>query len=388
MLILAVCFLQVLGLSETTITDAIRSTGAFLTKVGEMHQIINDFQTNYMAFFRWVYIAILTLLHQPILMDMSGNTQSDIAHIMEFMENFDNISSSPEGGKPKRFTMERLGQYLNDAPLTIPPKLDDNLWEKFLAENECIRNDPGVIKRFKGYSLIQQFNHLKGSIADVFEVPKGMIVQQFAVQAVISCFNPVDASHMTSINRGDESSLFVFLNNSKPAAGLTFLNITTNNGQCRGTSAYFYFKPNSNSNSDKSENFHILDVQFYSTNILSVLLQETNPNRHGTLYQFQVNSAIDKLQNVNLRVDLRSQRVPQINAFDLGPAVTKNLDGMVCSALAVSGSRRVSVVLSENRRKVRLFEMEAEEDEEEDADMTNSARESDTSMQEDSSANE
>lgn len=342
-----------------------------------MHQIINDFQTNYMAFFRWLYTAILNLLHEPLSSDMSRNTQSDIAHIMEFLENFDNISASPESGQNAHFTMERLGQYLNDAPLTLPPNLDDNLWESFLAENECIRNDPGIIKRYRGYSLIQQFNHLKSSVGEIFEVPKGLIVQQFAVQAVISCFNPVDASHMASTNVSDESTLFVFLNSTMPAVSLTILNILTGNGQYRGTCGCFYFKSNTD--------FHILSAQFYSSNILTVLLQENSPNKFGMLYQLPVNNIIDKLQNVNLRVELRSQRVTQINAFDLGPAVNKVIEGMVCSELSVSGSRRVSIVLSENRKKVRLFEMEAEEDEEEDADMTNSARESDTSMQEDSS---
>jgi anaphase-promoting complex subunit 4 len=49
---------------------------------------------------------------------------------------------------------------------------------------------------------------------------------------------------------------------------------------------------------------------------------------------------------------------------------------------AVSGSRKVGIVLAENRRKVRLYEMEGEEEEDEDADMTNSTmKESDMSVQ-------
>jgi len=47
----------------------------------------------------------------------------------------------------------------------------------------------------------------------------------------------------------------------------------------------------------------------------------------------------------------------------------KAVENMVASRLAVSGSRKVAVVLSENRCTVRLFEMETEEDEEEDETM-------------------
>lgn len=73
--------------------------------------------------------------------------------------------------------------------------------------------------------------------------------------------------------------------------------------------------------------------------------------------------------------------MPVINGSKLNPKLHKNIE-MAASFFAVSGSRRVSVVLAENKRKVKLFEMEAEDDEEEDADMTTSVIKEDVSMQE------
>lgn len=73
--------------------------------------------------------------------------------------------------------------------------------------------------------------------------------------------------------------------------------------------------------------------------------------------------------------------LPVVNGSNLNPKLHKNIE-MMGSFFAVSGSRRVSVVLADNKRKVKLFEMEAEEDEEEDADMTPSVIKEDVSMQE------
>lgn len=350
-----------------------------------MHEIINNFIINYKAFFRWLYTAITHLLHEPVSPEMPRNTQQDVCHIMEFLQNFDNIGSKEGGFQKGCFTMEKMGQYLNDAPLTIPPNTDDNLWDNFLSQSDCIRMHPIIIKRNKDYSFIMQFNCLKSSIANIFYIPTNSIASQFSIQGTLNCFKSVDALiHITSINHNKESTCFVLLDTKAPAEGLYFVEISKKNSEVKASCSYFYFQQLCEK-SHSSERFHILDVKFYSNSILSVLLQEDSPMKNGILYQFPSTIAREKLQDIDLCLDLTKQFIPKINSFELGCSVIKHLDGLVCSQLAVSGCRRISVVLSENRKKVRLFEMEAEEDDEEDADMTTSVRESDTSMKEERS---
>ncbi|KAK5650039.1 hypothetical protein RI129_001068 [Pyrocoelia pectoralis] len=372
------------GLSENAITEAIGANGSFLIKGGEMHQIINHFMINYKAFFRWIYAEILHLMDEKVVPDMPKNTQQDITHIMEFVLNFDNIKrfGSMRPGK-NNFSVEKLGQYLNDVPLSIPPETEENIWEQFLKRNECIHDDPHLIKRFPNYSLILQFKQLVASIENIFTVPKSLIANQFSVSHILNCLNADDTKHLylSEINNNSDSTFITFLNKSSAAEGIYFLELFNDSTKIYG--GYFYFKP-----ADNYHHYPVLDVKFYSQNILSVLLQETNLTKNGILCQLNISLVREKLVEIDLNEEVCCQNLPNYNACELGVPLQKIIDGMPCSYFAVSGCRRVSIVLSENRKKVRLYEMEAEEDDDEDADMTNSARESDTSMQEENSVAE
>ncbi|KAK4881685.1 hypothetical protein RN001_005004 [Aquatica leii] len=366
------------GLSEASITEAIIASGSFLIKGGEIHQIINHFMINYKAFFRWLYSEIIHLMDDKVVPDLPKNTQQDISHIMEFVINFDNINSN-ENDRRKQFSVERLGQYLNDRPLVMPSESEENLWEQFLDRNECIQKDENIIKRFKNYSLIQQFKHLVASIENIFVIPKSLVAEQFSVKHIINCLSIEDKPpYLSKMNNSTESTFVTYLNKATPADGIYFLEIHNDLSKICG--GYFYFKQ-----IDNYQHYQVLDIKFYSPNVLSVLLQETNSSRNGILYQLSTISVRDKLVSVDISIDIHKQNLPKVNAMDVGLTMQKCIEGMACSYFSVSGCRRVSIVLSENRKKVRLFEMEAEEDDDEDADMTNSARESDTSMQEETS---
>ncbi|GJQ82069.1 hypothetical protein Trydic_g6941 [Trypoxylus dichotomus] len=357
---------KILGLMENEISEAILASGAFLNKSGEMQQIINTSMINYKAFFRWLYSAIIHLVDEQVSPEIPKMTQQDIAHITEFLLNFDDIGTihSSDGTTTPKFVMEKLGQYLANEPLTIPSEIDTNEWNTFLDQNECIKNNPSILKHFKETSLIQQFNFLKESISNIFDkLFKFSLVDEFEVSHVLDVMNfPHPIPKITNISCGPSTVLFGLLLSNPPSPQFYFLEINTGN------------------------TIHVkCDLQFYTTNILSLLLQENNAVKTAVIYQCPVIVLREKIVEVSIETPIFEQDVIKINANSLGNSVSKTLDGMVASSFAVSGFRNVSVVLADNKRKVRIFEMEAEEDEEEDAEMTNSTvRESDVSMPENS----
>lgn len=108
--------------------------------------------------------------------------------------------------------MERLGQYLADAPLTITPNMDGNDWTNFLKENGCIQNHPSILKHYIDSSLIQQFKELAARISDIFETPKCALSVQFRPLHVLNCFNFGSTNlRISSINVNKEVMLFTFL---------------------------------------------------------------------------------------------------------------------------------------------------------------------------------
>lgn len=366
---------DVIGLKEDQITKAIQSSGAFLIKAGEMQQIINHSVINYKAFFRWLYGAILFLMDETVPTEIHKITQQDLAYITEFLQNFDHIGNK-DGQNTKGFIMERLGQYLADAPLVVLPNMDGNDWTSFLSENECIQNHPSILQHYKNTSLIQQFKELAVKIYDIFDAPKAALQVKFKPIYIFDCFNFGEVNlRMSSINITKEMILFAFL---QPSTQFFLLQVHITDDKCLARCGKFHF---TQLTEESPQIYDILDVAFYSNNILSLLLQDTTGYKSATILQFPLAPALEKLVEIDIAVDISKTALPNSNGSVVTPKLFKNTE-MAGSVFAVSGSRRVGIVLSENKRKIKLFEMEAEEEDEEDADMSSSIIKEDVSMQE------
>lgn len=345
------------------------SNGTFLSKAGEIQQIINDSMINYKAFFRWLYMAIMHLMDERVAPEILKMTQQDIVCITEFIQNFDSITGknniSVDGNKQTGFIMERLGQYLADNDLTMPLKTDKNEWNSFLVENKCIQEYPIIIKHNKNHSLIQQYNELVKSVELIFDKPKLLISEQSKLFQTVKCLEGESNVNLTTVNFDGATTFVAFLASNSPSEGIYALETQYSN-QFTAKAVYVHFE-----NEATNERYCVQDVKFYSANVLSVLLQEKS-TKVSILYQFPTPLIRDKMTGIDRTVGLDRQEVRRVNGWAVGNISSKCIDGMACSKLAVSGSRKVAVVLSENRRKVRLFEMEAEDDDEEDLDVTNS----------------
>lgn len=333
-----------------------------------MQQIINHSIINYKAFFRWLYTAIMHVLDEQIPNEIPKMTQQDLAYITEFLQNFDRIGRN---SKQKGFIMERLGQYLSDSNLTIQPDMTGNEWTTFLARNLCMHNNKTILKHFEEMSLIQQYKHLNQSIDDIFITPKEKITQRLSILNEFNCFKyDGESLRMSQINLNKDSILFCFL---QPPETVLCLQLYLDSVKC----ARMYFPRESH-----DDNYHVIDIKLYSSTVLSLLLQENTVARSTVLYQVPIGGAVAEFVSGDIG-DVFGGDITKLNGSSLLPRVYKYVEGMVGTQFAVSGSRRVGIVLAENRRKVRLYEMEGEEEEDEDADMTNNTiKESDMSVQE------
>ncbi|XP_060525393.1 anaphase-promoting complex subunit 4 [Cylas formicarius] len=360
-----------LGLNTEVIQEAIRANAAFLIKAAEMQQIINHSVINYKAFFRWLYSSIMHLVDEPIPSDIQKMTQQDLACITEFLQNFDGYGGTEK--KDSKFVMERIGQYIVDAPLTIKPDMSGNDWTEFLQENECLADNPHIFQHYTDKSLVQVLNQLKDSIDTIFKRPLNLIESQISHIHNLNCKNVLQggAIKMSSINISSDVQVFCFL---KPKKNICLLQMHIDkNGKCQARAGKFSFIKES------QDSFNVVDIQFYSSSVLSILLEESCSPNHGVMLQFSLPCALDELLELDVANVLNFDHCPVINGFDFTTKITKNVD-MSVSKFAVSGSRRVGMVLAENKKKIKLYEMECEEEDEEDTDMTNILK--DMSMQE------
>ncbi|XP_021931596.1 anaphase-promoting complex subunit 4 isoform X2 [Zootermopsis nevadensis] len=405
---------QMLGLQEETVTKSLTAAGAFLVKAAEVQHVIDNSMKNYKVFFRWLYVVILRLTDERVPAEIIKMTQQDLAFIGDFLYNFDGVSakqedeSVPSGSSRKpRFNLEKLGQYLVDQELIIPPDTDNNPWKKFLQENSMLANHPSIIPHFRKMSLVQQHNHLKKAIDDVFSQPETSIGELFKVSNIIKCLNIPETGEprVNHINVVDDRKLLLaFLDSASPAEEFYLLEIPIDKPLISEEGAEarcvnLYFNPltlrggegRRVDESSWSSPMKVLDVQFYLQDVMSVLLEQNGESRGAVFVQFPVRVALEAAMSVSLpavqngdQTTYILSRAPRVEASVLlDSGALRPVENMVASRFAVSGTRKVAVVLSESRRKVRLFEMEVEEEEEDDEAMDASApnlRDSDTSV--------
>lgn len=405
---------QMLGLQEETVAKSLTAAGAFLVKAAEVQQVIDNSMKNYKVFFRWLYVVILRLTDERVPAEITKMTQQDLAFIADFLHNFDGMTAKQEddstssgSSRKPRFNLERLGQYLVDQELIIPPDIDNNPWSKFLQENSILANHPSIIPHFRNMSLVQQHNHLKKAIDDVFSQPETSIGELFKVSNIIKCLDipQTGEPRVTHINVMDDRKLLLaFLDSASPAEEFYLLEIPIDKPSISEDEAVakcinLYFNPPTSKGGEDgrideaswSSPMKVLDVQFYLHDVMSILLEQNGESRGAVFVQFPVRVALEVAISVSLPALQDGDQTKYIlscaprveGGVLLDPGALRPVENMVASRFAVSGTRKVAVVLSESRRKVRLFEMEVEEEEEEDEAMDSAApnlRDSDTSV--------
>lgn len=367
---------KVLGLHENLATKAISAAGSFLIKGAEVQQVIDNSMRNYKAFFRWLYVIILRGNDEHVPPEISKVSQQDVTFIGEFLKNFEALpKDSKQSGRSKYFHLERLGQYLVDANLDVPLDVSVNPWNQFITSRPELTDL--IIPHNLNTSLIQEHKSILTTINDLFKGPKESISNLLEHNNTLTLLQIQNTKNLSvTMKNFDQNITFLALSDKSNPYQLNIFEINTQDSIIKA--GKFYFRD--------EEKLKIIDLQFYTSNILSVLLQAENEK--SVFGQFSIASARGLLSVCNVTDNLVDylKDLTDINACGVPISTAlKVLDNCVANSFAVSGNRKVSVILMENLRSVCLYEMEVEEDdEEEDGDVTASTtKEGDLSLMQD-----
>lgn len=268
----------------------------------------------------------------------------------------------------KKFNLERVGQYLEDRNLQSQLKTElTSEWNKLLDQNECLRNSIVIYPHHKELSLIQEHNLLRKSIASLFSRPEKLIGESLKYQMCIDITNldgiNVDniALHHTNVgtdkisrfivNMPTDKFLFIEFNRRSEFVQVCKLEMHAPNQRC-----------------DKLGQLRLCHSQFYNEQTLSMLFADGMAT--NSFIQFPISSIQYRMCSYKLSgsVDLREATV--VNFYDvLDPALMRPLEFADGDRIAVSGSRKMASVLASKTRRIRHYEMEVE-DEDDDVDLS------------------
>lgn len=411
------------GIDWTHVQTAIESAGSFLLTVIEFQQVIDTSIRTVKAFFRWLYSVIFRLYGESGQAVSSATaetikiSQQDLQLVAEFIEqNFepggggDEASLTSSGRKKSRtaggqresiFTLDRVGQYLEDEKLCFPD-MAQNCWIKFLNEKPGfpfpLSLDSTPIFPHDGTrSLIQEHAALVHSLMHAFrEIRKDMSHQDSASHTRLTTASCKDSSarsgksilisHVTSASESCHYCVICPLTSVStdpdPSTGLSSFGESVfvlkyammddgSVGEGAATQVRFTEDPDSGSkegkilHTDDEDCLSILDLEFYDSESLFLLLADTSGTRFMTQVPIPMLIEGCKPLTNDLKESVEATNTIEIsNASGTGVVHCRKTQGVNWHTIAVSGSRRVAAIAS--KRKIRIYETDMEFDEEDE----------------------
>ncbi|XP_065206566.1 anaphase-promoting complex subunit 4-like [Planococcus citri] len=339
-------------MDEDLIYKSIVTAGAFYIKANKVLQILENSSIKYKTFFGW-----LGSVASIISNDRSGNSPFEVnQREMNFISNYlcEIDSSTPI------FEKDELGQYLVDKEITFKNATNSqNLWRKFLSENPCLQDYEMIIPRtFDNKSLVQTHKYLTDSVDIIFNNFSEYIRKDFPVSYQSDLFSSENSivRKISCIEAPKQDKIFIgFMKPTNNDGLLQISEISKKpDGQYTTRNATVYFEET------EYGTFDLIDLQFYTHEIISVLLEKKD-----CLHSFCIQLPIENIQTFyNLN---EPQNVFSIIEKDC----LKIIENMKSLKFAVSGPRQVSVIVAEDGHRVRIFEMEANDEEENANNTTN-----------------
>ncbi|XP_053698159.1 anaphase-promoting complex subunit 4 [Sabethes cyaneus] len=366
-------------LGEVT-NEALINCGAFLIKAYELQQTIDTSTRDFKIFFRWLYIVIVRLMDETLPEDSPSVTQQEINYLAEFLDNFDaNQSSDPSeigesivnDDKKRKFNLERVGQYLEDKILSYPSKADaSNQWATLLEQNECLKSCQLIYPHHDNYSLVQQHNLLKSSIDKIFENPIAIIGADFKQVSMLRLQHNSGSTtfHQTVTNISENNGSATFFGLLESDSSLIIAECNSSS-MLRFVQLVFGEKPFFGTRINAYGDLTFKHIQFYDEEFLSILLRGQTSDGRCCSYFFQLplQKVMETLETVDFTnnhvIDRQSNCCRTINVYTLlEESNLKMLDGMDAAMIAVSGTRNVAAVVSESLKTIRIYDMDAQEE--------------------------
>lgn len=371
-------------LDEKRVSDTVTCTASFLLKATEIQQVIDTSMKNFKAFFRWLYAVILRLSEEQVPQEITKVTQQDLNFVAEFLK--ENFATEWNKDKKSTFSLERVGQYLKMDNLAFSSDPGcQSPWLEFLNANNAVKDCPSVYPYYPEKSLVRQHAELKETLKMAFEGPSNVLSNSFTKNCEFSLLKksiensiPIKYSHYSG-----QKTEYLYSAFTLELAPCRFIYIfrqhLSNSLDYRAIQVYFDKMKLSTEDLDESKKYLVLDVRFYNEETLTILLVETaEGSEHKStpiLVQFPFQTLWTGFAYQDFSKEAsKEQLFVQIDGARLiDKSNCRRLENMRAASLAVSGQRKVACVLFASCRRVRLFEMDVEDEEEdtiEDADQS------------------
>lgn len=374
---------ECLGLTQRSVDRALLSAQRFLMKCNELQIVIAESLTRYQLFFKWLHGAMTRLNDDAG--GLSGNgvepTPADLSQ-RELYTLAEYVYELGDGARAAdKYRLDRVGQYFADADLEFPWDANGRgHWRGVLRENPCLEESALAVVAPGRASLAQQYAALRRDLADIFAQRKTFADRTFVLYNNVCLDNHGTAAagdrgrpppKVTMTDAVNGKLLVCCADRGAYDFGFHELMAYADARQVTRRAVNVFYMGAAADDAAVKQTVH--DVQFYSAEHLSVLTETTDAagNRSSLFLQLSTSG----LRLACSSDGLNTCRVggaggPSSSCHQMDDYTCRVVENMSATSFAVCGTRKVAVLLSHSRHKVRLFEMEAEDEEDEEDDST------------------
>ena len=365
---------SVLGLSEHEVQMAIRSIGSIMLKTQELVQVINIRLKSFNAFVKWLFFVIFNLADDSVPDTIKQFSQQEISLVSSFIK--DQLAVNSNG----KFTLERVGQYFEPKPLTVKSSFGSNDFTKFVEMHPSLMSSPLGICDKSSESLVSLCKQVHEDINKAFAKPVHAVSQSIFPWSKFPLCEIIESEDfnfcVAQASVGVSKHPFVVYPDGNKAV---IVCIKPNEHKVCATRLCVNHLSCDSELEDNTARYKITDLMFYDSECLSVLLQQNDEGGKADAEKLSLLAQVPLgwLEDHDFTVTITAKSsnlraLSEIPVTDIGSRITqyRKLTGIQARSLAVSGTRKVSSVLSASQRHIRLFDMDAE-DEEADEDIDN-----------------
>jgi hypothetical protein len=354
---------KIFSLTEKHINDVLNNCASLILKAQELNFVIDQNMKEIKLFFKWLHSSIIHLS------DDHAGSNADMIRFNEEMENsiLDFIQNTFKDAQT--INLEKIGQYLKHENLKVLIN-DENSWQTFLKTKLTANENSHLYLSKQEKSLVGCFNDFKQSLNDCFKCQAISNPQPFSFikQYNIHKFNSLkDANEMLL-------SYKCFANTM-----ITGLLMAKSNNECYilkhpissdpDVKAYII---NLTSHSIDMSQVCLQDAYIYGENSVTLLGTDSKTALNTYLIQLSLQTTPTGVLNDLIEVTSSTPQAKETNLLMIkaekltGNSIIKCVQKLKSCSLCVSSSRKVAALLSATKHRVKIFELEVEEEDDEE----------------------
>lgn len=364
---------KIFSLTEPQITNVMNQCASLILKGQELSFVIDQNMKEIKLFFKWLHASMTHLNDDQSGIDMIRFNEEMENSILDFIQNTFKDAQT--------INLEKVGQYLKQENLKVLAS-EENSWQQFLKNKLFQKENHFLFLNKKDKSLVGCFDEFKTCLNQCFRTQAIDSKQPFSIvrQYNIHKFNSAkDASDMIISYKCIQNAMITGLLMAKTNNECYILKHLVNNEP--DVKAYII---NLSSHTIDSSQIFLQDVCIYGENSVTLLGTDSKTSTNTYLAQLNLqptpigilNDLIEvtsyseggekKQNNAEKSANKETTNLLMIKAEKLtANSIIKCIKRLKTSSFCVSSSRKVAALLNVNRHRVKIFELEVDEEDEE-----------------------